>query len=580
MTALIKNNKVMTNKQGSMPGGIAESPTTAESLGSTRRAIGSSELSQIESRAARWGTANKPSDAKTRAQAKQRPVAQVVRKRTYLDPTTKGQMSRTNSSEGQTSSPVVGETDTGEGLDRPVAGGDRPKEADASSVNRDVGDSKSLDRLNKGGGQGTFDRSVETGGDQDSGVRQEAQGPLSKDNTVRSIEAQSTSQIVHNTTELSTPAINTSDASTNEIEGILKTVDDPEDPISMTMEGSPHHSEGPPELRVITQAVVKPQQAEEAVLSPPKPSKPVAKTDRVDREKPPRREFLKPKITGPPEWMKFEEPERVLYCRRFPESEIRSEIIRPEPLSTTRKVVMGRGMMYRNLEETIQYWMDQTRVSRKTVQNDTQNSEAKQSNEGIVHVGAMSARDADINSDVVTPRRNRTVVGTSHDIMTNKFSAITSSNKLREAENRPMSKVSLSFKGNPNAPDGMTGLSSMRALESRAIQEEERAWRKKEKSIARAPSVSTRLDIDPIQEMLSNDPERYRSSHPPYDWHIEGEEPKGEGSKPPDPDPGNPRGNEVPDWDKKSQKSRGSGYPSDSNDPSDPGSPGGYYRPR
>ena len=59
-------------------------------------------------------------------------------------------------------------------------------------------------------------------------------------------------------------------------------VDDPEDPISMMMEGSPHHSEGPPELRVVTQAVVKLQQVEEAILLPPKPSKPVAKTDWVD----------------------------------------------------------------------------------------------------------------------------------------------------------------------------------------------------------------------------------------------------------------------------------------------------------
>jgi hypothetical protein len=116
----------------------------------------------------------------------------------------------------------------------------------------------------------------------------------------------------------------------------------------------------------------------------------------------------------------------------------------------------------------------------------------------------------------------------------------------------------------------------MRTLEERAIQEEERTRRRKEKSIARGPSVSTRLGIEPVQEMLSNDPGTYRSHHPPYEWRTEGEDPKGEGSKPPKPNPGNPKGDEEPYWDRRSRRSRGSGYPSDSDGPSDPGSPRGH----
>jgi hypothetical protein len=423
----------MTNKQSSMPGGMTESPTTAESLGPTRRATGSRELALLEA-AAQWGAGNKPSDARTRAQAKQKLTTQTAKKKTYYGPVTAGQkgMSRTNSSEGQTSSPVVGGTDTGEGLDRPVAGGDWLKEAKASSVNQDVGDRKSLDRPNEGGGQGTLDRPAETGGDQGSGVCQEPQaGPPSKGETVRGVETQPTPQIVHsNNTELSTPAINTSDASTNEIEGLSETVDNNPDEPAATMTGkSPERSEGQPDLKVVTQSEEIPRQVEQAVQSTPKPSKSVTGTDQTDREKPIKREFLKPKVTSPPEWMEFKAPERVLYCRRFPDTEIRSEIIRPEPLSTTRRVVMGKGMPDQDLKGTIKYWRDLTEIktNRTITQKDTVGLEPKDertNNEEVVHVGVMSARDADIDSDVALPRRNRSVGWLAHGTMVNKLSAI------------------------------------------------------------------------------------------------------------------------------------------------------------
>ena len=119
----IKN--VMTNKQGSMPGGMAESLTTGDSHVPVRRAIGSIEVTQLVTKAARWGVTDKPSDARTRAQSKDKTTVQQ-RKRTNFGPTTRDQrgISRTNLSEGQSSPVIEGNNDTGRGLDQPVAGGD------------------------------------------------------------------------------------------------------------------------------------------------------------------------------------------------------------------------------------------------------------------------------------------------------------------------------------------------------------------------------------------------------------------------------------------------------------------------
>ena len=169
-------------------------------------------------------------------------------------------MSRTTSTENEPKSPSVKvtKTDTGKGLDRPVAGGDRSKEvARTSSASRDVGDAKSSDQPGEGGDRGNKNP-IDTGTGETARVADPQVAPSVEKDAQGTEDHPGPTEIPINT-GLSTPAFNTLDASTNEIEGLLKTSDDdPADPTVAIPGKLPDRNEGQPDLKIVTEPTALP----------------------------------------------------------------------------------------------------------------------------------------------------------------------------------------------------------------------------------------------------------------------------------------------------------------------------------
>ena len=121
------------------------------------------------------------------------------------------------------------------------------------------------------------------------------------------------------------------------------------------------------------------------------------------------------------------------------------------------------------------------------------------SDKNIVIVHVVSAREAEQDYESSQPGHNKNVRWGDQRKFIDSFAAANLSHRFRTGKNKPIGDVRLSFKGNPNAPDGMTGLASKILLDNRKVHDSERQPRKPKESHTTLPSASARDSLSNYQ---------------------------------------------------------------------------------
>ena len=134
-----------------------------------------------------------------------------------------------------------------------------------------------------------------------------------------------------------------------------------------------------------------------------------------------------------------------------------------------------------------------------------------------------------------------------------RFAAANSSHRARSGENQPIRDVKLSFKGNPNTPDGMTGLASKILLDNRKVPESEKQPHKSRGSHTTLPSASARKSMSTYRNEDATEETYTRGQGVPSEYEEWLRSNPGESSKQPeegekDPkDPKEPGSSKNPD---------------------------------
>ena len=346
-------------KQKLMPGVMSKSPTTGELQAQIKmkNPIGT----RGENLNQNLILAPQNTEAQAITQNRQSTLAELDEAWGNPNSSSAGRMSRMTSTknEPKSLSVKVTKTDTGKGLDRPIAGGDRSKEVvRTSSASQDIGDAKSSDQPGEGGDQGN-ENPIDMGTGETTRVA-DPQVASSVEKDAQGTEDHPGPTEIPINMGLSTPAFNTSDASTNEIEGLLKTSDDdPADP-TVTIPGkSPDRNEGQLDLKIITEPTVLPQSQERVAQSELKPERSVKGTNQTDQDQIPRREFLRPKTISPPLWRRFPEWDRSIYLRRFQGTGCWSALEFHDSQLLKRKAEGSLRVNDLSYHDSIRYWRDQ-----------------------------------------------------------------------------------------------------------------------------------------------------------------------------------------------------------------------------
>jgi hypothetical protein len=388
--------------------------------------------------------------------------------------------------------------DTGDGPDRLEKSGDRPERLRGPITDFKTGSKERLvDRPAEAGGDPSKkdpDRSAEAGGDPNKkGLDQsaEAGGDRSDDPKGQGLETPAVGLITVETTfESSTPAINTSEASSKEVSELLRT----------STEVSDKQKEDDPVPPKSELPIANPKEKVEESPSTPSPKRNLTttKNDQSDREKMSPRTFLKEKEsktdTGkekgtidPPDWRDYEKRDYV-HTRKFAgigawsEREMRSIALRSRKYDGL--IIMPQDQDPSDLEDKLKAAASEIKVPNpegwEEYKREVVAHRERMRNEQVIRLNAIARNDGN-DSGSGHESRSRARGSKDHLTVIDKLSAINSGGHIEKTSDRPMSDVRVEYTRDPSLPNVLSGTTGMRLLEEKSQNKV-------------APSISHRAD--------------------------------------------------------------------------------------
>jgi hypothetical protein len=469
----------MTSNTRNMPGAMNEPSPVAKKAPRVKHSHEMVPVDENEPSTTQTWKEGVPPEARTRSQAK------ALGKGTEQTLRVPGQTSGTASVEGKSEPPVDAPTqsgDAGGGLDRLGESGDRPKGQEGLNTDYESGDPEEFE-----------DRPGDTGGDPNEGDLDrlaKASGDRSNDPKSLAPEDQSVGLTTADMKfELSTPVLNTSGASSKEIEEIIGTLTEPSDK-QKSDDPIPPKSELP-----AIESKDKGKVEESPSTPSPRRNQVTTKNDQSDREKTSPRTFLKEKEPKTdkgkdkdiPHWRNFGKT-GFIYLRKFQgvgdwtDQESRSVRIQSRKYEGLRHVNPDadyvemadelKGELL-NLDMPIAPDWDKYEyefITRRT----------RERREEVVRLNVIT-RDTGNDSGTGLESWSRARGSRDHLTAIDKLSTINSGGQTERTRDRPMSDVRVEHTRDPNLPNILAGTNGMRLLEEKS---QHRA----------APSISYRTD--------------------------------------------------------------------------------------